>query len=80
MAKWVTFYYDVMSDKVYDFVEHKDKASATKHFKKHYKDYFQLATDTQIELPMTYGFPFRKYAGITLRSFEKQFGKIEREE
>lgn len=32
--KWVTFYYDAMSDKIYDFVEHKDKVSVTEYFKK----------------------------------------------
>lgn len=75
--KWVTFYHDVMSDKIYDFVEHKDKASATEYFKKHYKKYFQLRTKIKVELPMTYGFPFRKYVGMTLRSFKKQFGDVE---
>lgn len=75
--KWVTFYYDAMRGGVYDFVEHEDKASATEYFKKHYKKYFQLRTKIKVELPMTYGFPFRKYAGMTLRSFKKQFGDVE---
>lgn len=75
--KWVTFYHDVMSDKIYDFVEHKDKASATEYFKKHYKKYFHLQTEIKVKLPMTYGFPFRKYVGITLRSFKQQFGDVE---
>jgi hypothetical protein len=76
--KWVTFYYDAMSDKIYDFIEHKDKASATEYFKNHYKHYFQLRTEIQVKLPMTYGYPFHKYAGITLYSFKKQFGDVEK--
>lgn len=74
--KWVTFYYDAMRGGVYDFVEHEDKAQATEYFKKHYKKYFQLRTKIKVELPMTYGFPFRKYVGITLASFKKQFGEV----
>lgn len=74
--KWVTFYYDVMRGGVYDFVEHEDKASATEYFKKHYKKYFQLRTEIKVELPMSYGFPFRKYVGITLAYFKKQFGEV----
>ncbi len=76
--KWVTFYYDAMSDKIYDFVEHKDKVSATEYFTKHYKDYFQLRKEIKVKLPMTYGFSFRKYVGITLRSFKKHFGDVEK--
>ncbi len=75
--KWVTFYYDVMQNKIYDFVEHKDKVAATKYFKKHYKDYFQLRTEIKVKLPMTYVSPFRRYVGMTLCSFKKQFGDVE---
>jgi hypothetical protein len=76
--KWVTFYHDVMSDKIYDFVEHKDKVSATEYFKKHYKDYFQLQTEIKVKLPMTYGLPFLgQYIGMTLCSFKKRYGDVE---
>lgn len=41
--RWVTYYEDVMMDgKVADIVVHKDKESATKYFKSHCRDYFQL--------------------------------------
>ena len=76
MAKWVTFYHDVMSKCIRDYVEHPDRESATKHFENHYRDYFHLRTKTKVKLPMAYGFPFRKYIGMTLRSFEKEFGKV----
>lgn len=75
--KWVTFYHDVMQNKIYDFVEHKDKIAATEYFEKHYKCYFQLRTKTKVKLPMTYGFPFRRYVGMTLYSFKKHFGDVE---
>lgn len=76
--KWVTFYYDAMRGGVYDFVEHKDKASATEYFKKHYKKYFQLQTEIKVKLPMTYGLPFFwQYIGMTLCSFKKRYGDVE---
>ncbi len=77
--KWVTFYYDVMQNKIYDLVEHKDKVAATEYFKKHYKDYSQLQTEIKVKLPMVvYGFPLsRQYIGMTLCSFKKRYGDVE---
>lgn len=75
MAKWATFYYDVIRERVYDLKEHDNKDIALKYFNSHYKDYFQINTPFKAKtLPATYGFPFRKYVGISAQGFKKQFG------
>lgn len=74
MAKWVTFYYDLMSG-IHDLVEHKNKEDATEYFKKHYRGHFQLNRSIKIELPMSYGYPHRKYIGMSKRKFENEFLK-----
>lgn len=66
--KWVTFYYDAMRGRGYAFVEHKDKASATEYFERHYRSYFQLRKEIKVKLPMAYGFSFRQYVGIFVLS------------
>lgn len=76
MNRWVTFYYDVINKRIYDFHEHKTKEDATKHFKTHYKNYFELASSIKVNLPMTYGFPFRKYVGISKIKYNKHFKDI----
>lgn len=58
--RWVTYFEDamVMDGKVADIVVHKDKESATKYFKAHYKDYFLFNPNRiEVKLPMRYGFP-----------------------
>ena len=71
MAKWVTFYKDEISGKIFDYVIHPNKEEATKHFKNNYQKYFQLATKIDVKLPMRYGFPFRAYYGMTRSKFLK---------
>ena len=73
MAKWVTFYEDVFCG-VRDYVEHPDKETATRYFKAHYRQYFQLSTRIDVKLPMSYGYLHRKYRGMTLRQFQKVWG------
>ena len=71
--RWVTFYDDVMimNGRLTDVVIHKDKESATKYFKTHYKDYFQLNhKHIEVKLPMRYGFPFHSFYGISLLKFK----------
>ena len=70
MAKWVTFYEDIFNG-VSDVEIHKDKETATKYFQTHYRQYFQLSSKIKVELPMTYGFPFRRYYGTSLTKFKK---------
>lgn len=71
--RWVTYYEDVtMGGKVVDAVIHKDKESATKYFKAHYRDYFQLNPKYfKVKLPMGYGFGFRSFNGVSLLTFKR---------
>ena len=85
--RWVTYYEDVMrirDGKVADITIHKDKESATKYFKAHYRDYFQLNPKyIEVKLPMRYGFPFRAFHGVSLLTFKRRmmnrFGIDEKE-
>ena len=75
MAKWVTFYEDMLSG-VHDLTIHDNRNIATEYFKKHYRSYFQMSHKTEIKLPMSYGFPHRQFIGMSKQSFEKYYGKI----
>lgn len=79
MAKWVTFYWDLLSG-IHDYVEHDNKEIATEYFKRHYKYYFQLATNFKVELPCSYGYPMRKYVGMSKMKYNKEFGSKESKE
>jgi hypothetical protein len=72
--RWVTYYENVMmGGKVSDVVIHKDKESATRYFKTHYRDYFQLnPKHIEVKLPMHYGFPFRGFYGVSLLTFKRR--------
>lgn len=72
--RWVTYYENIMmGGKVSDVVIHKDKESATKYFKAHYRDYFQLKPKhIEVKLPMRYGFPFRSFNGVSLLTFKRK--------
>ena len=75
MSRWVTFYYDVINDRVTDLKAHPDKETALKHFNRHCKSHFQLNTPFKADrLPASYGYPFRKYMGISAIAFKKEFG------
>lgn len=71
--RWVTYYENLYN--VSGVVVHKDRESATKYFKTHYKSYFQLNRNVQVKLPMRYGFPFRAYCGESLLSFKRRMMK-----
>lgn len=74
MSRWVTFYYDVIRNKVSDLKGHKTKDEALIWFNQNYKSYFQLNLNfTANKLPATYGYPMRKYYGISAQSFKKMF-------
>ena len=73
--RWVTYYEDgmIMNGKVADITIHKDKESATRYFKAHYRDYFQLnPKDIKVKLPMSYGFVFRSFNGVSLLKFKRR--------
>lgn len=82
--RWITYYEDVRINGVIDVVVHKDKETATKYFVRHYRDYFEINPKyIQVELPARYGFPFRAYHGVSLKTFKnrmiKQFNITEEE-
>jgi hypothetical protein len=73
--RWVTFYYDLIRKQVSALEVHENKEVALKHFKTNYKNYFQLNTSFKLDkLPATYGYPMRKYYGISATAFKKMFG------
>lgn len=76
MSKWVTFYEDLFNG-VSCLKVHPDKETATDYFKKNYRSYFQLSSKIEVKLPMSYGFPHRKFRGMSKMMFEKNYGKIE---
>ena len=72
--RWVTFYYDLLREQVSDLKVHKNKEVALKHFRINCKNYFQLNTSFKADkLPATYGYPMRKYYGVSARTFKKMF-------
>ena len=75
MSRWVTFYYDLLREHVWDLKIHKDRETALKYFNAHYRSYFELNTRFKAnKLPASYGYPFRKYWGISAQAFKKKFG------
>ena len=73
--RYVTFYYDLLREHVTDLKVHPDKEAAIKHFNMNYKRYFQLCTPFKTDkLPASYGYPMRKYYGVSVRGFKNMFG------
>ena len=73
--RYVTFYYDLLQDRVSDLKAHENKETALKYFNTHCRNYFQLNVRYKADkLPATYGYPMRKYCGISATAFKKQFG------
>lgn len=75
MSRWVTFYMDLIQNRIIDYQEHADKATAERYFRMHYRKYFPIAPKVAVRLPMSYGFPFRKFYGVSIWSFHKYFGR-----
>lgn len=74
MSRWVTFYYDVIRNKVSDLKGHKTKDEALIWFNNNCKSYFQANTNFKADkLPATYGYPMRKYCGVSAQSFKRMF-------
>lgn len=75
MAKWVTFYYNVLMSQIQDYKEHKNRKDAEEYYLANYKKYFELNKDIKddFELPYVYGFPTRKFCGMTKYKFNKTF-------
>ena len=75
MSKWITFYEDILRNKISNCAIHDNKEEATKHFKNHYKQFFQLSQNIEVKLPMSYGYPHRKYRGMSVIKFKKVYGE-----
>ena len=72
--RWVTFYYDLLRNQVSDLKVHTNKENALECFNKCCHSYFQVNTQFKADkLPATYGYPMRKFCGISARAFKKEF-------
>ena len=72
--RYATFYYDLLRKKVSDLKVHEDKEKALKYFNSQCHRWFELNTKFKADkLPATYGYPFRKYYGVSARTFKKMF-------
>lgn len=72
--RYVTFYYDLLREQVLDLKVHEDKEKALKHFNSEYNKWFGINTKFKAtKLPANYGFPLRKYYGVSARTFKKMF-------
>ena len=74
MIHWVTYYHDIVRDRVFDIVGHESKEEALKYFNSHCKSYFEVNSNFKAhKLPASYGFASRKYYGISARAFKNKF-------
>lgn len=72
--RWVTFYYNQLTDTVSALKVHENKETALKYFNSTMKDFFEINTNFKADkLPATYGYALRKYCGISVKSFKKEF-------
>ena len=72
--RWVTFHYDILRKNVSALKVHDNKEDALKYFNSNCGNFFELNTGFKAnKLPATYGYPLRKYYGISARAFKKMF-------
>lgn len=72
--RYVTFYYDLLRENVSDLRIHEDKEKALECFNSQCHRWFELNTKFKADkLPATYGYPLRKYYGVSARIFKKMF-------
>lgn len=77
MSKWVTFHWDIING-VRALTIHQDKETALRYFNLRCKSYFEINTRFKADkLPASYGYPTRKFIGMSKPMFEKRYGKIE---
>lgn len=73
--RYVTFYFDVLRQHASDLEIHADKETALKFFNKNCKKYFSVNTGWKADkLPASYGYPMRKFFGMSASAFRKKFG------
>ena len=75
MRGWVIFHYDMICDKVSGLEFYKTKEEALKHFNIECKRWFEVNTKFKADnLPASYGYPMRKFYGMSTIAFKKMFG------
>ena len=73
--RYVTFQYDILREHITDLKVHENQEKALKHFNSECYKWFELGTKFKANrLPATYGYPMRKYYGVSARTFKKMFG------
>jgi len=73
--RYVTFYFDALHRHASDLEIHADKEMALKFFNKNCKKYFSLNTGWKADkLPASYGYPLRRFIGMSATAFRKEFG------
>lgn len=74
--RYVTFYWSILRG-VEDLEVHKDKDTATRFYRRNCRLYFQNNTiDTRsVQLPFRYGFAHRAFFGMSIRQYNKYYGK-----
>ena len=73
--RWVTFHYDILRHNVSALKVHDNKEDALKYFNSNHENFFEINTRFKADkLPATYGYPLRKYCGISATAFKKMFG------
>lgn len=75
MSRWVTYYHDFLNDVVFELKVHDSKEKALDYFNHNYGNHFVLNSRFKADkLPASYGYPMRKYFGISATAFKKTFG------
>ena len=73
--RWVTFHDSILGG-ITDVTYHKDKDEATRYFRSAYKHYFEINAPFKVQLPCRYGFPYRAFLGMSIRSFNKYWADL----
>lgn len=72
--RYVTFYYDLIRHIVLGLKVHEDKEKALKCFNSEFHKWFAINTKFKADdIPVAYGYPTRKYYGVSARTFKKMF-------
>jgi len=72
--RYVTFHHNLLQNRVSDLKVHENKEKALKYFNSECCKYFEINTKFKAnKLPATYGYPMRKYYGVSARTFKKMF-------
>ena len=73
--RYATFYYDLMRENISDLKIHENREEALTYFNSQCHRLFELNTKFKAtKLPAAYGYSFRKYYGVSARTFRKMFG------